>query len=300
MNWNSYGLIFKSNKIKWIKSHAWVPTVFKFNRDKAKIFFAGRDNENHSNIGSFDVDLRNPSKILDVTDKPILKKGRLGCFDDCAVIPSQIIKFKKKFYMFYTGWTQGRKLPYLSSIGLALSDKLSGNFKRVSEAPIFGRTKDDPIFVASCFVEKINKKFGMYYTTNTNWRVKNKKFYPKYFLKYAESKDLINWKFKKNIMKFKSTKEVAVSRPWIVKFKNKKIIFYSHRGIKYKIGYAVINKNNFLERKDDLINITNNKDKFDNEMQEYASIVQHKKKLFMFYNGNNFGEKGIGLAELKL
>ena len=300
MKWISYGLIFKPTKVNWIKSHAWVPTVYKYRENKAKIFFAGRDSFNHSNIGSFDVNLNTPDKVFNISKQPVLKKGRLGCFDDCAAIPSQVIKFKKKFYLFYVGWTQGSSVPYMSSIGLAVSKSINGKFKRVSEAPIFGRTKDDPIFVASCFVEKKGEKFCMYYTTNTNWRRIGKKFIPKYYLKYAESKNLIDWKYKKKIMKFKSSKEIAVSRPWIIKINNIKKIFYSYRGKNYKIGYADINNKGKLLRKDNSIKIINSKDNFDTQMQEYASIIQYKKKFLMFYNGNNFGEKGIGLAELKL
>ena len=52
-------------------------------------------------------------------------------------------------------------------------------------------------------------------------------------------------------------------------------------------------------RKDNSIKIINSKDNFDTQMQEYASIIQYKKKFLMFYNGNKFGEKGIGLAVLK-
>ena len=37
---------------------------------------------------------------------------------------------------------------------------------------------------------------------------------------------------------------------------------------------------------------------FDKKMQEYASIVNYGKDYFMFYNGNNYGEEGIGIAKL--
>ena len=38
MKWISYGLIFKPTKVNWIKSHAWVPTVYKYRENKAKFF----------------------------------------------------------------------------------------------------------------------------------------------------------------------------------------------------------------------------------------------------------------------
>jgi hypothetical protein len=31
-------------------------------------------------------------------------------------------------------------------------------------------------------------------------------------------------------------------------------------------------------------------------MIEYAAVVKHQEKYYMFYNGNNYGENGIGLA----
>ena len=58
MYWESKGLIFNSSKlIKSIKSHAWVPTPHKISKGIYKIFYAGRDKFNHSNIYSFDFSL---------------------------------------------------------------------------------------------------------------------------------------------------------------------------------------------------------------------------------------------------
>ncbi len=33
-------------------------------------------------------------------------------------------------------------------------------------------------------------------------------------------------------------------------------------------------------------------------MYEYGAVVKYKNQTFMFYNGNNYGEKGVGIAEL--
>ncbi len=34
-------------------------------------------------------------------------------------------------------------------------------------------------------------------------------------------------------------------------------------------------------------------------MLAYACVVRHKDKVYMFYNGNNYGETGFGYAELE-
>ena len=49
---------------------------------------------------------------------------------------------------------------------------------------------------------------------------------------------------------------------------------------------------------DSNLQIENKKDDFDKSMQEYASIIKYKDFYYMFYNGNNYGEKGIGLAKI--
>ena len=301
MIWKSEGLIFEpKKKVASIKSHAWVPTPLKINKEVFRIFYAGRDKFNHSNIYSFDYSFKK-KKVIKFDKKPLLKKGRLGCFDDCAAIPSHAIKIKKNIFLYYIGWTRGISVPYISSLGLALSSK-NNIFKRYSEAPIIGRNKNDPIFTASCFVEKIAGKYRMIYTSNKSWQ--NKKFFiPNYNLKYAFSKDGIVWNTtSKFILSNKTKKEIAITRPWIINYENKKMLFYSYKNYKnmgrnYQIGYAINYKKKWF-RKDNKIVIKNSKNSFDKSMQEYASIVEFKNNLYMFYNGNNYGEEGVGLAKL--
>lgn len=295
MLWKSKGLIFNSSeKVKQIQSHSWVPTPIRLKDGLYKIFYAGRDRFNHSNIYSFDYSFKK-QKVVNFSQKPHLKKGRLGCFDDCAVIPSHVIFHKKKFCLYYIGWTQGKSVPYISALGLATSKSLNSSFKKVSEAPIFGKTKEEPIFTASCFVKK-NKNFEMWYTSNKSWKKIKNKLIPKYNIKFATSKNGIDWSTKDNAIKFKSKKEIAITRPWIINFKKQTIMFYSYRGRSYKIGYAIKKKKKWI-RKDKDLRFHNSISKFDNSMREYGAVINYKEKLFMFYNGNNFGENGIGLAE---
>jgi hypothetical protein len=299
MIWKSLGIIFKPKLINSIKSHSWVPTAYKYAEDKVRVFFAGRDRQNHSNIYAFNISLKKPYRIIKISKEPILKKGELGYFDDSAAIPSHVIKIKNEYYLYYVGWTQGVTVPYISSIGLAKSKNLFGKFKKINKSPIFGRTLNDPIFVASCFVEKVKNGYQMFYTSNTKWKKINGRLVPKYFIKLATSNNAIDWKFKSNIMKFKSKNEIAISRPWVISCKKKKYLFYSYRGKNYQIGCAEVKRNNFLKRIDNNIRIKNYIDKFDNTMKEYASVIEYKNKLIMFYNGNNFGAEGIGIAEIE-
>ena len=47
---------------------------------------------------------------------------------------------------------------------------------------------------------------------------------------------------------------------------------------------------------DDRVGITVSKAGWNAERIEYAAVVKYKEHYYMFYNGNNYGENGIGLA----
>ncbi len=289
------GLIFKSINHKWIKSHAWVPTVYKLKNNKVIIFFAGRNNKNESDIGYIVFDL-DEMKVTKFSKKPILKRGPLGSFDDSAVIPSHMIKVKDKFYLYYVGWTQGKKVPFFSSIGLAISKSPFGPFKRYSSAPIIGVSKLNPYFVATCYVRKYQNGFEMYYTSNTSWSLKKKRAFPRYLIKKCNSKDGINWKIEDNkLINFYKKSEIAITRPWILNLKNKTVMFYSLKKRNYKICTVIFKNKRWI--KENIFEFKKNKSViFDNVSQEYASLIKYKKKIFMFYNGNEYGKNGIGLA----
>ena len=69
--------------------------------------------------------------------------------------------------------------------------------------------------------------------------------------------------------------------------------------LKYRIGYAESeNGKNFI-RKDHLAGIEPTENGFDSEMICYPNVVVHKGIKYMFYNGNDFGKNGFGLAVCK-
>ena len=47
------------------------------------------------------------------------------------------------------------------------------------------------------------------------------------------------------------------------------------------------------------VGITRSKSGWDSEMIEYPYVVSFKNDLFMFYNGNRYGETGAGVAVLR-
>ena len=82
------------------------------------------------------MDINEPSRVLYITEIPVLGLGNLGCFDDSGVMTSWIVDHGCMKYLFYTGWTQGVTVPYYFYVGLAISKDRGKSYERISKAPM--------------------------------------------------------------------------------------------------------------------------------------------------------------------
>ena len=76
-------------------------------------------------------------------------------------------------------------------------------------------------------------------------------------------------------------------------------MWYAFRGDAYQMGYAESEDGTNWKRKDEIVGISISSSGWDSEMIEYPYILNHENNLYMFYNGNGYGESGIGLAVLE-
>tara|TARA_A100001015_G_scaffold230973_1_gene261430 strand:+ start:485 stop:1420 length:936 start_codon:yes stop_codon:yes gene_type:complete len=308
MNWIKKGLIYKP-KEKFFSSHSQLPISIKL-KDRVRLFFSGRDKFNRSRPYFIDLDINNLKKIISKTKGPILELGEAGTFDDCGVMPTHIMKYKKNYYMYYIGWNNRKNIPYSNSVGLALS-KDCKNFKKISKAPILDRNIFDPFYTGTFTVKKIKNKFEAIYLSCIGWKKIKKRMEPIYDFKFASSKDAINWNRKGKVAISLKKNEGGLSAATIVKFKNIFHMWYSYRGISefrrknknsYRIGYAYSKNFKNWKRNDKKFNLDLSKSSkdWDFQMMAYPNVIKIKKKLVMFYNGNGFGKSGIGYAEMNL
>lgn len=309
MKWEKKGLIFKVEKnYNWMQTHTQVPIVEKVSDDRLRIYFGTRDEKNRTLTTFIEVDPENPKKVLYIHNKPILPLGRLGCFDDCGVMPNWLITFKGKKYFYYLGWNVSSTVRYRVAIGLAISDDNGMTFKRYSEGPIMDRTIDDPISVSTNCVLIEKNTWKMWYMSYIKWEVIKEIIEPFYRIKYAESKDGINW-LRKNIVciDFKSPDEGGIARPCVIKEDGLYKMWYSYRDKfdyrtnkmhAYRIGYAESKDGINWLRKDNDVGIDVSDNGWDSEMIAYAFIYNYNGQKYMFYNGNEFGKSGVGYCIL--
>lgn len=301
MNWQKKGLIFHVNKnFPWMISHSSVPTLDHIKNNLYRIYFSTRDSKNHSHVGFIEIDFENPKKILKLSKHPILSPGNFGTFDDSGVMATSILNYKNKKFLYYVGWNQRKNVPFHWSIGLAISSDNGRTFKKFSKGPILDRSPIDPIFVTSPTVIVEKKIWKMWYVSALKWEKHKGKLRAPYHIKYAESKDGINWKREgKIIIDFKNAKEYAIGRANIIKEKNLYKMWYSYSTSNYRLGYAESNDGLKWKRKDGMVGISISKSGWDSKSIQHSFVFKYQNKFFMLYTGNDFGKTGIGYAILK-
>ena len=124
---------------------------------------------------------------------------------------------------------------------------------------------------------------------------------PIYNIKFAESNDGINWVRNGQVcIDFKSRNETALARPCVIYENNIFKMWYSYKDPKigYRIGYAESLDGIKWERLDNEFGMGVSKTGWDSQMVEYSFVFNHKDYKYMLYNGNNYGENGIGYSVL--
>jgi len=300
MTWDKIGIIYcPSGEFKWMKSHAAVPIAEFIEDDLYKIYFSSRDDLNRSYTCYVVIDITNPKKILEISSTPTLKPGQLGEFDDSGSMATWLVNCKNQRYLYYAGWNLGVTVPFRNSIGLSISTD-GKEFKRFSSGPIVDRTVSEPHFCGSCCVIPGDDFWRMWYLNCIEWRMTNGQPQHRYHLKYAESIDGINWHREGVIaIELANEEELSISRPSVLYENGKWKMWYSYRGISYRIGYAESDNGRDWIRMDNKAGIDVAKSGWDSDMIEYPFVFDHKGQKFMLYNGNGYGKTGFGLATLK-
>lgn len=300
MIWIKKGQIFQpTGTLTWATTHAAVPFAKRVGDDLYRIYFSGRDKLNRSRPGYILININTPQTPLYIKNEPLLECGPPGTFDDSGVVGSWLLDYNDEKYLYYVGWNLGVTVPFRNSMGLAVSKDDGHTFTKYSCGPILDRGIYDPHFVGTSCILRENNTWRMWYLSCVRWEFEGGK--PKHFyhIKYAESENGIEWKRNGTIcIDFNSEDEYAISRPCVVKDDNVYRMWYSYRGRSYRIGYAESSDGLQWERKDREVGIDVSESGWDSEMIEYPFVFDHGKERYMLYNGNGYGQSGIGLAVL--
>lgn len=290
----------------WSKYYGLMPTPDMVDEHRLRIYFAATDENRFGRIAYIEVDSKDPSKILYVSPEPVLDIGDLGTFDDCGVAPSCVINHGDRKLLYYVGFQRTVRVPYMLFTGLAVSDDGGRSFKRYSTTPILERLHNEYSIRSAPTILAENGLSKMWYVAGVSWEIINndlfkEKSMPNYVIKYAESRDGIHWSCSEKIcINWKSEDEFGFGRPWVIKEDNTYRMWYSIRrkSLPYRLGYAESTDGRNWTRKDEEVGIDVSDEGWDSEMICYPAVISANGVTYMFYNGNNNGETGLGYAEL--
>jgi hypothetical protein len=300
MRWRKVGLIFDPERRNaWMHSHATMPMAVLQRANSFRVYCSGRDIEGRSQVGYFELDLSDKPVVTRVHDEPVFQFGELGAFDDRGVLNSCFLRVGSAIYMYYVGVATSTTVPFRNYTGLAISDDGGDTFRRHSRGPILPPDEIDPFLTPLAFVMPENAGYTMWYTSGVRWTMENGAPKHYYHIKRARSADGITWQKKGEISIDFIGEEYAIARPWVVRDADGYRMWYSYRGNAYRIGYAESQDGISWMRKDDLGGLGPSNESWEDHMVCYASVFDHGGRRYMFYNGNEYGKGGVGLAVLE-
>lgn len=308
MRWIKKGLIFSAQgNFGWMNSHAQVPTVLNLGK-RLRIFFSTRTVPNFSRIAFLDVSAKNPAEILYIHQSEVLTPGSPGSFDEHGIMPSSVLIKDHNTYLFYSGWSRRTSVPYSNLSGLAISSDTNGLiFSRAGDGPVLTTNLTEPYSATSPFIFFENGTFYAYYCSGLKWLLIDGKYEHVYDIKLATSQNATEWNQCSYTCVSQSNYLEAITRPTVIKLRDKYHMWFCYRGStdfrngqnSYKIGYAYSFDRTSWVRNDIAAGIETSSHGWDSKMVAYPYVISTDYGIYMFYNGNGFGESGFGYAVLE-
>lgn len=306
MRWKKLGLVYAPDgSLPWAKSHAMIPTPVRLNDDVVRVFVTFCDNLGIGRPGYVDVSANNPLEVLGVSDQPLLDLGKPGTFDENGLLACAVTDLGNgRMYMYYVGFELGTKIRYRLLTGLAISDDGGATFARYSPTPVLERSATEMYFRGGPYCLHIKQCFHLWYVAGSEWTEVDGKSMPVYDIRYAESSDGVHWPDQGEVqIAITDPDEHGFGRPCVIpKPDGGYRMFYSVRRRSfgaYRLGYAESSDGRVWERMDDKLNLDVTPGSFDSNAIMYAAPLELDGKLYVFYNGNDFGRDGFAVARLE-
>ncbi len=305
--WKKLGNIFDIAQLpSWAKTHSQVPTPLLY-EDYIRVYFVTRNEHNRSYPIYADYDLNDLTKVINISEKPVMDLGKPGTFDDSGVMPTCARLVDNKIYLYYIGWNKKVLTSYHLAIGLAISEDGGNSFTRAYEGPIMDRNKYEPYIITGPEVVKGHDCWKIWYVAGVSWTKIADKYEPQYDIRYAESDNGIDWQRSGKTCIPMNYPTEALAEPSVLKIDDRYHMWFSHRDStdyrdgkgSYQIGYAYSDDGKEWLRDDARAGIEKSTDGWDSTMICYSKVIKIGDNYYMYHNGNGFGQTGFGLAILE-
>jgi predicted GH43/DUF377 family glycosyl hydrolase len=304
-HWMKLGRVYAPDgSLWWAKTHAMVPTPIQISDEIVRVFISCCDENGVGRVGYVDVSATDPTQVKRVAPEPVLDIGQPGCFDENGALACSVVSLTDgRMYMYYVGFELGRKIRYRLLTGMAVAEPGKDVFQRVKQVPVLERSDQELFFRGGPFAIYKEGLFRMWYVAGSGWENIDGIMKPVYDIRYLESENGIQWPDQGELcIQIEKDNEHGFGRPYVTHNEGLYKIFYSVRRRdlnSYRLGYAESKNGIHWYRKDESLNLDVSAEGWDSEMICYSAVIQLRGKWYMFYNGNNFGETGFGLAMLE-
>jgi sucrose-6-phosphate hydrolase SacC (GH32 family) len=313
MKWRKLGKIFdptNSSQFNPGSEYAQSPEVLVFD-DFVRIYFSTRKKDESgkyiSHIAFIDMD-KDFKNILRVSTENVIPLGELGSYNEHGIFPFHVLRDQNRILGYISGWSRRVSVSVETSIGVAESVDNGLTFKKIGNGPVLTSSLKEPFLVCDPFVLKENGSYHMWYIFGLKWINHPEEQDPQrvYKIGHAVSGDGIKWeKSGKQIISDRIDENECQALPTVVRYSDKYYMFFCYRDVAgfrknsakaYRIGCAWSKDLETWTRDDAQGGIDVSKEGWDSDMMCYPHAFYIDNKLYMLYNGNEFGRNGFGLA----
>lgn len=304
MKWNKRGPVWgPDGSVPWARTHATCPTPHERRDGGLRLYVQCRDSRNVGRIGWVDVDPVDPTRVLRSATTPVLDVGAAGCFDDNGVLPTSVVRLRDgRLFLYYVGFELCHHIRYRLLTGLAVSEDDGDSFRRVRDTPILERSSDELHIRGGAFVRLEEGRFRMWYVAGSHWELLEGKPMPVYDLRHLESADGATWGGRgRVVMPIDAAREHGFGRPYVTCDNDGYRLHYSirrRRPARYRLGFARSSDGLAWQRADEQIGLDVSPGQWDGDSVCYGAEVRSHERTFLFYNGDDFGARGFGVAQL--
>jgi hypothetical protein len=319
MNWKKRGKIFDPTDHQLpsgCMQFAQSPQALVFD-NFVRIYFSTREIDARngkylSHVAYVDMQ-KNLRDIICVSEKTVISLGELGCFDEHGIFPLNVMRHGDAIYGYTCGWNRRISVSVDTAIGLAISHDDGVTFQRIGNGPVLAASLHEPYLVGDGFVKVIGDVFHMWYIFGTGWKVFSEGIAPDrtYKIGHAISEDGVNWvkEEARQIIPDRLGASESQALPSVIKMGDHYHMFFCYRQSSdfrtdrkrsYRIGHAWSADLSNWTRDDECPSLDASSSGWDSEMLCYPHAFECDSKVYLLYNGNQFGRYGFGLAELEV
>lgn len=315
MKWSKLGKIFDPTEHALPNNcveFAQAPQTLVMN-DRVRVYFSTRVRDSVgkylSHVAFVDFE-KNMRDIISVSTHTVIELGGLGCFDEHGIFPLNVVRDGGRVLAYTTGWNRKVSVSADAAIGLAISHDDGLTFEKYGKGPVLAASLHEPFLIGDACVAIHEGLYHMWYIYGTKWKKSVESAPPDrvYKIAHATSGDGINWRRDgRQIISDTLDADECQALPTVFRRGGQHHMYFCYRkahGFRtqsdsaYRIGYAFSDDLVNWVRDDGSAGIDVSEDGWDQNMQCYPHTFELDGKVYMLYNGNEFGRLGFGLAVL--